>query len=131
MSKWKTSKTTSKVEVYSVPKAIVDELTLKSADHDLLIEELVTGAKQESHAQRALVDLLHKVKDTRNPEARKFWLDRLEAIMIVMSRSASLRDQLLLEKAKYNDLTRDYSDLAEKYRKLLKVKEDTILHKDE
>lgn len=115
--KWKTVSQPGPVEVFKVPKTLFDKMNDDSVTHKMLMEDVLNSSSVIQEGNQAIVDLIYKVKDTRNKEAQKFWADRLEALMKVIGINSQMRDRLL-------GLREDYSKLYDRYFGLLdKVKE--------
>lgn len=120
MGKWKRAKSEdAPVKVFKVPEDLYSQLSEQSADYKLLLRNIVEGATKVRDAERAVVEMIYKVQDSNSSEeAKQFWMDRLEAIMIVMGLNSKARDQLMLMQEDYRKLYVGYSDMYDKVKEL-------------
>ena len=116
--KYKTVSSPQKGDLFKVPKSLYETLNEDSTDYKLLLRDVLTGAKITREAERAALDLLEKVRGVKNQEARKFWMDRVEALMRVIGLNSQMRDRFLLVQSEYNNLYNLTSDLQDKVKEL-------------
>lgn len=116
--KYKTVSSPKKGDLFKVPKSLYDTLNEDSTDYKLLLRDVLTGAKITREAERAALDLMEKVRGVKNQEARKFWVDRVEALMRVIGLNSQMRDRFLLVQSEYNNLYNLTSDLQDKVKEL-------------
>jgi len=117
-NKWNTKTSKDEVKVFKVPKSLYEIMNAESTDYKLLFREIVNSAQAVREANAAMVDMMFKVKDTGNEEAKKYWADRLEAVMKVIGLNSKMRDQLLLMQEDYNKLYDLYSEMRDRYKDL-------------
>lgn len=116
--KYKTVSSPQKGDLFKVPKSLYETLNEDSTDYKLLLRDVLTGAKITREAERAALDLLEKVRGVKNQEARKFWMDRVEALMRVIGLNSQMRDRFLLVQSEYNNLYNLTSDLQDRVKEL-------------
>lgn len=116
--KYKTVSSPQKGDLFKVPKGLYETLNEDSTDYKLLLRDVLTGAKITREAERAALDLMEKVRGVKNQEARKFWIDRVEALMRVIGLNSQMRDRFLLVQSEYNNLYNLTSDLQDKVKEL-------------
>lgn len=116
--KYKTVSSPQKGDLFKVPKSLYETLNEDSTDYKLLLRDVLTGAKITREAERAALDLMEKVRGVKNQEAKKFWIDRVEALMRVIGLNSQMRDRFLLVQSEYNNLYNLTSDLQDRVKEL-------------
>lgn len=117
--KWKVVGDDGKpVEMFKAPKSLFDRLNDDSATLAMLKADMVNGYTVTDNANRAIVDLLYKVKETKNPEAKQYWADRIEAIHRALGMNSSMRDRVIRIEREYSNLYDRYYELLDKCKEL-------------
>lgn len=120
-SKWKTPKTEGHVEVFKVPKSLYDKLNDESVTLKMLKDDIFNSTSVVHEGNAALIDMVEKVRGTNNESAKKFWADRLEAMMKVLGLNSHMRDRLVTLEIQYSNLYDKYYEMLD-YCKALQEK---------
>lgn len=118
-NKWKKQEVEGVVETFTAPDSLFNLMVEENADFKLLVRDMISGSKVMDDGNKALLDLIYKVKGFgKNPEAQKFWADRLEALMKVNGLNSQMRDRLLLIESEYRKVYQMNSDLLDRVKEL-------------